>query len=129
MASIHIFGDKIKALKGENGRGLLLPLLLAMVAGISFYLGYIAHIESAHASPVVIQCPSQAYIQDSVPKEAPLGQAISAPNGAYIASRNGSKYYPVDCSGASRIKEENKIVFETAAAAEAAGYSLALGCQ
>lgn len=48
--------------------------------------------------------------------------------GKYVASANGTKYYLPSCSGVSRIKEENKIWFESAEEAEAAGYAPAANC-
>lgn len=46
----------------------------------------------------------------------------------FVASKNGSRYYPVDCKSSSRIKPENKIYFNTADDAQRAGLSLASGC-
>lgn len=43
--------------------------------------------------------------------------------GAFVASRNGSRYYPADCPAASRIKKQNQIWFNSASEAELAGYS------
>lgn len=48
--------------------------------------------------------------------------------GNIVASKNGTKYYKVTCSGANRIKEENKIYFQTVEEAIAAGYGEAKGC-
>ena len=45
-----------------------------------------------------------------------------------FASRNGSTYYYAWCSGAKRIKEENKIWFATREAAEKAGFKQAGNC-
>lgn len=39
-----------------------------------------------------------------------------------VASKNGETYYYVWCSGANRIKEENKIYFNSKEEAEKAGY-------
>ncbi len=47
----------------------------------------------------------------------------------FAASKNGTKYYPAGCSGASRIKPANQVWFATAADAQAAGYTLASGCK
>lgn len=58
----------------------------------------------------------------------PLGDA-PIPNGAYVASRSGSKYHLPWCAGAQSIKEENKIFFNTKEAAEAAGYTPASNCK
>lgn len=46
----------------------------------------------------------------------------------YVASKFGTKYYTLTCSGASRIHEENKIYFPDIATAKAAGYTPALNC-
>lgn len=48
-----------------------------------------------------------------------------------VVSKNSTSkvYHHTWCSSASRIKEENKVWFETAAIAQAAGYTLAGNCQ
>lgn len=46
-----------------------------------------------------------------------------------LASRNGTTYYYPWCSGAKRIKEENKIWFLTKEDAEKAGLKQAGNCQ
>jgi hypothetical protein len=49
--------------------------------------------------------------------------------GAYVGSKNGDKYHLPWCSGALRIKEENKVWFRTKEEAEASGYSPASNCK
>jgi hypothetical protein len=49
--------------------------------------------------------------------------------GKYVASKNGSKYYLPECSGVKRIKEENKIWFDTIKEAEKEGYEPAKNCK
>lgn len=51
---------------------------------------------------------------------------VSARN--FVASKNGTKYYLPGCSGASRIKEENKVWFESTTEAENAGFTPAANC-
>ncbi len=46
-----------------------------------------------------------------------------------VASKNGTKYHFSYCPGAKSIKEENKISFNSAQEAEAAGYTLAGNCK
>jgi hypothetical protein len=55
-------------------------------------------------------------------------QAMSAA-GRYVGSRNGTKYHLPWCSGAARIKEENKVWFSSKEEAEAAGYTPAANCK
>ena len=45
-----------------------------------------------------------------------------------LASKNGTKYYLKTCSGANRIKEENKVYFSSVEEAELAGYGPAANC-
>lgn len=47
----------------------------------------------------------------------------------YVASKNGKLYYRIGCSGAGRIKEENKIYFKTKEDAEKFGYTLSSSCK
>lgn len=47
----------------------------------------------------------------------------------YVASKNGTKYHLPTCPGAKRIKEENKIWFDSKTEAEQAGYEPAKNCQ
>ena len=56
------------------------------------------------------------------------GDNISAASNLFVASKNGSKYYPSDCTTARRIKEENKIFFKSAEEATKAGFSRAASC-
>ena len=46
----------------------------------------------------------------------------------FVASKNGSRYYLPDCSGAKQIKEENKIWFGSPEEAVATGYTPAANC-
>jgi len=49
--------------------------------------------------------------------------------GGYVASKNGTKYHLPWCSGALRIKEENKVWFQTKEEAQAQGYAPAANCK
>ncbi len=46
-----------------------------------------------------------------------------------FASKNGTTYYFESCGSGSRIKEENKVWFDTESVAQSAGYRLAKVCQ
>jgi hypothetical protein len=47
---------------------------------------------------------------------APLG--VSIEEYSFVASLDGTKYYPIGCSGAERIKEENRVYYKTKEEAE-----------
>jgi hypothetical protein len=46
----------------------------------------------------------------------------------FVASKNGTKVYPVDCSSAKRIKEENRIYFQNIKQAHELGYETSKQC-
>lgn len=48
--------------------------------------------------------------------------------GNFMASINGKAYYPTNCEAAKRIKEENRIWFNSRKEAEADGYRPAQNC-
>lgn len=50
-------------------------------------------------------------------------------SGAVVVSKNSTKYHYPWCSGAQRIKEENKIWFNTIEEARASGYTPAANCK
>ncbi len=54
---------------------------------------------------------------------------LSTLGGTYVGSKNGSKYHFLWCSGAKRIKDGNKVVFNTIEEARGAGYTPAGNCR
>lgn len=46
-----------------------------------------------------------------------------------VTSSKGTKYHYSHCPGAKQISEKNRITFQSAAAAEAAGFTLAANCK
>ena len=58
----------------------------------------------------------------SSPEAETANTAQADSKGTYVASKNGTKYHPVDSGTAKRIKDENKVFFDSKAEAEAAGY-------
>lgn len=58
------------------------------------------------------------------PQKSPSAPALKT--GAYVASKNGKDYYKIDCK--NRIKEENKVYFNTPDDAKKAGYAPSATC-
>jgi len=72
----------------------------------------------------------------SLSKGSPVREAetnlvtnISGAGDRLVASKNGTRYYYEHCAGVKRIKEANKIYFDTEAEAIARGLTLAANCQ
>lgn len=111
-------------------------ILLTLIAVASFGLGRLSAEENTILTKTYQQ-NAQISVKNStkVVEEASLNISkqessdVSGVAGQYIASKNGAKYHLPWCSGAKRIKEENKIWFNTKIEAEDAGYSSALNCK
>lgn len=107
MESISNFVKKHKNFLFENERLLYLSLIIIFVA-ISI-VGSI-FLEDFKTPPVNIVIPE-------------------ATSSILVASKNGSKYHFPWCSGALRIREENKLVFGSREEALEAGYTPASNCK
>lgn len=55
-------------------------------------------------------------------------EQASKAQGAFVASKSGTKFYPADCSYADRILPQNKVWFITEQDAQAAGYEASTQC-
>ena len=137
--SIPVLPEKIKGYKGLLGeelkkgrKSLIFILILIVLLGASFWLGYVARAELHREPLVLIECPFEAYINPALYAEgaaaSPAMSAYAAAPSAFVASKNGTKYYPRDCSAAQKIKEGNRVYFESESAAEKAGYSPSASC-
>ena len=132
--SINDKFQKIKLfMEGEKGKGIYVILLIVLVAGSSFGLGRLSNKDGSQ-EPIKIIFPDGNSLsantyqsaQNSPQKTSP-SVANSAPK-AYVASQKGKKYYPINCSAASNLKEDNKVFFSTETEAESAGYTKSSSC-
>ena len=71
--------------------------------------------------------PAKTTSEKPAPKT--FTKSISPSSGPIVASRNGTKYYLVTCSGAKRINEENKIYFTSTEEARKAGLTPSSTCK
>jgi len=98
---------------------------------LTFGLGRLSAL-SEQKTPVAL-CATAGTLGGGLPA-APAAAGISGANaprtqGSYVASKSGAAYHYPWCSGAQRIKEENKIWFTSKEDAEAAGYRPASNCK
>ncbi len=124
MSSIHTSPIKIKSFQA-----ILIILLVTLSLVAAFILGRLSAAEQPQKANLSIEpaaCP--------VPDVESSGAAItsnpvkSSVQGAFLASRNGTKFYPADCSYADRIGDANRVWFATEAEATAAGYERSAQC-
>lgn len=136
--SIQDVGQRIKTLL-HNERFFLLALIL-IVAGASFSLGYASHEYGTSQNP---QKPGITLVRGADATEAPRNEASAVTSnkgevtviatttsqGAFVASKKGTKYHLPWCPGAKTISAENVIYFATKNDAARAGYTPAKNCK
>ncbi len=101
---------------------------MLLVVGIGYNIGHIYaqhRREDSSLTASVAEATKQS-------KTTPKKPAITAtPKDSRVVASKASKshlYHHTWCSGAKSIKESNQLWFDSAAAAEAAGYTLAGNC-
>jgi len=107
----------------DNEKDLFIVVIIVLIAFSSFGLGRLSKIEEGRV-PIMVE-----NLGASVINSVPVDSVNGAVDGKFVVSKNGTKYHYPWCSGAQRIKEENKIWFNTRAEAESAGYTPAANCK
>lgn len=124
---------KEKMMNFANGR-YFIPIAIVLIAIISFSLGRISGLQEKrepvrvttsppNPSPKLGEGSSASFVTGEV-----KGVSTSA-SGQVVASKSGTKYHYPWCTGAKQISEKNKITFESAESARAAGYTPASNCR
>ncbi len=114
---------------------LFLTLVIILTASLSFGLGRLSAPHKSNRVEVKFdetlgqgtQAVRKATTQTANAVQAT--QPVTQQGGEVVASKNGSKYHYSHCPGAKQIKEENRLSFPSASAAEASGYTLAGNCE
>lgn len=100
-------------------------IIIILISFSSFGLGRISK-TNVSKTPIVIQNTASVISKSSGNS---TGNIASTNSGKYVASKNGLKYHYPWCPGARRIKEVNKIWFNSPDDAKKAGYSPASNCK
>jgi len=116
--------------------------IIVLVGLASFGLGRLSALESkrepvrilrAQVAEENVKHPMSNISREGANESSSSGLQLPTSNfqsgGQLVGSKNGTKYHFPWCSGAERIKEENKKWFDSIAAARAAGYSPAANCK
>ena len=110
---------------------LLTGVVVALVGAGAFGLGRLSALQekgarlTIHAPQMPAEIAAPTPLSDN--NSETTKPAVEGPH-TFVASKNGTKYYPAGCAGASRIKAANQVWFGTADLAAAAGYTPASGC-
>ena len=118
--SIREIAEKIKGGARERELDWFILASVLLVGILGYGLWRLAELEEGRAPVRIIE---PALVSESLTPQR--GEAVE---GKYVASKSGAKYHLPWCAGAKRIKEENKVWFDTEEAAIAAGYTPAANC-
>ncbi|MEK7157545.1 MAG: hypothetical protein AAB688_00535 [Patescibacteria group bacterium] len=112
-------------------------IVILLVGFAGFGLGRLSALEGKK-SPILIErnplfsslLNETVPIRDSVSSlGTPTTKSIqNSREKSFVASKTGTKYYFPWCGGVSKIKEENKIWFDSAIKARESGYTPAANC-
>lgn len=111
---------------------LVLVGIAVLACAASFGLGILAGKEmdaKGQEDAVWIEQLSRASEGQVASALAATPEPAAPTTGKYVASKTGEKYYLPSCGSAKRIKEENKVWFDTKEDAERAGYEPATNCK
>ncbi len=127
MKSIQELSQKIKSKRQLLLLVSAISLIFIAVAVLSFIFGRLSVLSTQNEQDMLrVEYPSPVAKYDVKTGESNL--VLKDTTGQYVASLSGTKYYTLDCSGVSRIKEENKTYFNSITEVENAGYEPASNC-
>lgn len=117
---------KVKEFIKENKKELFISASFILIAFIAFGLGRISALEE-QKYPIWFEEVGEKAITSpaKIFNENLGGQA----NKTLVGSKNSDIYYYAWCSGAKKIKEENKIYFSSKQEAKKLGYKPAGNCE
>lgn len=110
---IHDFQEKIKS----YGTDIFVVLFVALLVTLGVGIWQLSLQNKAHFEP--------RYIKHAFE----MGESEKAEIRAFVASKNGTKFYPIDCKSANSIKPENRIYFASALEAGKAGFERTSQCK
>lgn len=122
--SITNLSNKIKSKTGIDKQSFLLIFVLIFVAIASFGLGRLSS-EGESMEEIIVEESKVELAEDA----KIMYNESAEEEKRFVASKNGKKYYSLNCGGASRIKPENQIWFKSREDAEKSGFTFSTTCK
>ncbi len=124
---------KVKEWCGEHKVDLFGAAVIFLVSMASFGLGRLSAVWPKKEPIRIFENGKeirgeQISVEEIKTRSPQTAAVVGAKSGKYVASKSGSAYHLPICPGASRIKESNKIWFQTKEEAEGRGYKPASNC-
>lgn len=114
---------KIKSFREKiNWNEVFLIITIVLIICLAYGVALIQNIEKPEEVQIINGLAFDFSVTDQQNREVGGGKVIAA-------SKNGTKYYFLHCSGLSRIKKENLVYFDSEKEAQKNGFKLAKGCK
>lgn len=128
--SLNYYIEKIKSAEKE----LFMATCIILTGLLGFGLGRLSKLEDRRV-PIIIKnaAVSSGQVITPIPHIADRAGYLATTTSnseqrKFVASKSGSSYYFPWCNGVKRIKEGNKVWFNSAEEAAVAGYNKASNC-
>lgn len=125
---VKFFRERLFGFWRNNEREIILAVGVLLAVLIAFGAGILAGNRRENKPPAIEEPKIEETISalrqnletfKNEDEKQPRSDTAAAKN--FVASKNGKYYYPLDCAGVKKIKEENKIYFTTKEQAEQKG--------
>lgn len=122
--------QKVKYFFIDNRTDIFIAAIIFLVGLSSFGLGRLSVLVQEKEKIRIEKSPAGlSQIKDINTKSLDKAVSqVSAVQGKYVASKSGTSYHLPWCPSATKIKEENKIWFNSKEEAEKLGYKPAVNC-
>lgn len=114
----------------NNTSSILYLISFLLIGIISYRIGSNQKLNNLEANISIIY-PNESAIIKETSESKDNNDVISniSSSKSIIASKSGKVYYTADCSGSNRIKDENKVYFQTKEEAQSVGLTLSKTCK
>ncbi|OHA04691.1 MAG: hypothetical protein A2934_01335 [Candidatus Sungbacteria bacterium RIFCSPLOWO2_01_FULL_47_10] len=137
---LYTLYSKVNRWAKTNQKDIFLAATIILMSVISFGLGRLSMLVPEKKPVSVVEIGQNAHSSrndtdsltpNTVVTNSSVSSGLTPPSasGQYVGSKNSTYYHLPWCPGALRIKDENKIWFETKEEAESRGYVPAGNCK
>ncbi len=114
----------------KKSKELILIWIKRLLIGVVLLYGFfiLIRVQLTHNTLQIIQNSqtNQLKTQIKSPQDTP---SVNTDKGAYVASKRGTYYYPINCNKAQALAPQNMLYFKDKMSAERAGYKPHSGCK
>ena len=115
----------------NNTSSILYLISFLLIGIVSYRIGVTQQISALESNISIVYPTESAIIKENIdsPDDPNKLTEVSISSQSIIASKSGKVYYKPGCFGSNRIKDENKVYFQTEQEAQSLGLALSKTCK